>query len=425
MSTVNPTISSSKLFRTSVPADTDPRQWYLDMRNKVSKAPWIVHSHFVPAEMVEHLMRQKKSSAIAVKFVKNPWKPDEITNMEGALHTFVTPIVNATMHGDYQWRGGHSIFNFGKSQGYQLGRRVLMSALVQQDFEQDNVMLQVCRIGEDEFAGSSYLPQIISVAAKQDDITRRQYDISLKKYMVYHLTASHRLPSRNIAQRNVMTVAEAIGFLGDAIHHIPVEKLSSHMEERFITHRSWLISMEMMFRSAVHQVKNEFYGLELVCPQQGYVYSFNPPAIFVGIFGSLGTELLSRIHFAALKFLACNMSLSSCKGIAWNNFNSPHALSLLRLAFASKPQIFVTDTNGIFGNTAGRRGEAEGLYDPPEEAKGAMLVIHNNSDAFGQNIETEPPLGSLDGVIGAYSSSAASLLRQRKDLCDNLIRVPP
>ena len=47
-----------------------------------------------------------------------------------------------------------------------------------------------------------------------------------------------------------------------------------------------------------------------------------------------------------------------------------------------------------------------------------MLVIHNNSDGFGQNIETEGMVGSLDGAIGSSSSAAASLERNRKDLLD-------
>jgi hypothetical protein len=421
MSIVNPTISSSKLFATTVPANVDPRQWYIS--NRVAKAPWIVHSHFVPKEMVKHLMRKKKNSAIAVKFCGDSRVPeDQITNMEGALHTFVTPIVNATIHGDYQWQHGHSIFNFRTSGGYQLGRRVLMSALVQQDFELGSVMLEVCRTGEDGFAGSPHLPQMISVTEKQDNATRLKYDMSLKRYMVYHLTAAQRLPSKNVAQRNAMTVAQAIVFLGNAIENISAKDLSSHIEERYITHRSRVVSMEMMFRSAVHQVQNEFYGLEMVCSQQGYVYSFNPPAIFARFFEPAGTELFNRIQVAALKFLTSTMSLSSCKCIAWNNFNSPRIISLLRQAVASRPHILVTDTNSIFKISSG--DSHEGLYHPPEEAKGAMLVIHNNSDAFGQNIETEPPFGSLDGVIGSFSSAAASLLRHRSDLCDKLICVP-
>ena len=43
------------------------------------------------------------------------------------------------------------------------------------------------------------------------------------------------------------------------------------------------------------------------------------------------------------------------------------------------------------------------------------LVLHNNSDAFGQNIETEGP-SSLDGVIGSYSDAACHLERNRENL---------
>ncbi|KDE09372.1 hypothetical protein MVLG_00279 [Microbotryum lychnidis-dioicae p1A1 Lamole] len=49
------------------------------------------------------------------------------------------------------------------------------------------------------------------------------------------------------------------------------------------------------------------------------------------------------------------------------------------------------------------------------------LVIHNNSDAFGQNIETESRGGSLDGAIGERSSAAAGLRRDRKDLFQSVV----
>ena len=63
--------------------------------------------------------------------------------------------------------------------------------------------------------------------------------------------------------------------------------------------------------------------------------------------------------------------------------------------------------------SGGKKSRA-GLYTPPPEAEGAMLVVHNNSDALGQNIESEYAGGSLDGVIGAYSSAAGSLMRDRE-----------
>ena len=56
-----------------------------------------------------------------------------------------------------------------------------------------------------------------------------------------------------------------------------------------------------------------------------------------------------------------------------------------------------------------------------KQAEGAMLVVHNNSDGFGQNIETEHALGSLDGAVGSNSSAAASLHRGREDLLDFIL----
>lgn len=52
--------------------------------------------------------------------------------------------------------------------------------------------------------------------------------------------------------------------------------------------------------------------------------------------------------------------------------------------------------------------------------KGTTLVLHNNSDGFGQNIETEG-VSSLDGALGVYSSAAAGLHRKRKDLMEVVV----
>jgi hypothetical protein len=65
----------------------------------------------------------------------------------------------------------------------------------------------------------------------------------------------------------------------------------------------------------------------------------------------------------------------------------------------------------------------DGGYDIEllKQAEGSMLVVHNNSDGFGQNIETEYALGSLDGAVGSNSSAAASLYRGREDLLDFIL----
>ena len=57
--------------------------------------PLISSSEFVPKKLIELLMRKKKDSAIGVKFRKASAGAggDIITTLEGAMHTFVTPVV--------------------------------------------------------------------------------------------------------------------------------------------------------------------------------------------------------------------------------------------------------------------------------------------------------------------------------------------
>lgn len=417
--------NSTKLIKTPVSAlSYDPRSWYLENYRDLP-GPWISHSHFVPAEMVKHLMRNKKDSAIAVKFMKSKQRLDKITNMEGAMHTFLNPIVEVKMHGDYVWRGGHSIQKFGSQGGCQLGRLVLLSALIQQDFENEEVMLKVARLEDYEFIGLPNMPAILDVHAKQDDEKRRKYDWDLRRYMIYHLIPSHRLPTRKSVQETAMTLPQTLAFLADCITTHPAESLPKRIQATAIHFKHYFISLEVLFMTALHQIRNEFYLLEHLCAAQGYVYTFNPPAIFVRWFddhglNSYGTELLSRVHVAALKLFAHVAKMEACRCVAWSDFASPRIVPLLREALRSRPHVKVRRWDDLFVKTGGDGG----LYHPPEGAEGSMLVIHNNSDAFGQNIETEPSGGSLDGVIGSNSSAAGSLLRTRKDLCDRLMKIP-
>jgi hypothetical protein len=415
--------SSSLLLETIVPTGAEPRKVYLrEYRNL--PAPWIAHSDFIPQSMVEHLMRSKKDGALAVKFVENNDPLDSITNMEGALHTFVNPIVKATIHGDYMWDGSHSIFRFGSQGGHQLGRRVLVSALVQQDFEYEKVMLRVCAITPDPTFGDKDLPQMISKTEKQYRGRRREYDDAIRRYLVHRLTASHKLPPLHIAERNSWTVRETITYLEKAINepHLDVRGV---IEDYFVRHRSHIMSLEMMFKTAVCMVNNEFFLLERICPDEGYVYTFNPPAIFARALGEQGIHLLSLIHVAAIQYVAKNRTFHHCKCIAWADFASPNIVGLLQHALRRQPHIRVKRNDQIFVNERPRaQNQGIGLYVPPSGAESSVVVIHNNSDAFGQNIESEKAGGSLDGVIGAYSSTAGSLMRTRQDLCNCMIRVP-
>jgi hypothetical protein len=416
---------SDKLVKTSVPdSHYEPRQHYLRKRESLPP-PHIAHSHFVPKATVEFLMRWKKDSAIGVKFFPHKNDPDRITDLEGALHTFVTPVVEATMHGDYRWAGGHGVYEFGSYGDFQLGREVLVSALVQQDFEDDRVMMRVAMLEAKETIGNPTLPTPLLTKDKQDAILRKRYDNAIRDYLIYHLTSERRLPARSMAiNERAMSLRGTLDFLARTIEQTEPKDLPNRFRSVFFHHRSYLVSLEVMFQAALHQIRNELLLLELLCRDQGYVYGFNPPAIFVALFGEHGTELLARVHVAALKYFASTTRMQQCKVFAWADFNSPRILSLIKKALESQPHIIVMSNDDLFSGSRTTNKPGYGLYTPPKEAKGAMLVIHNNSDAFGQNIETEPSGGSLDGVIGAYSSTAGSLMRDRKDLCDYLFEVP-
>jgi hypothetical protein len=296
---------------------------------------------------------------------------------------------------------------------------------VQQDFEGERVMLRVAMLEAEATIGNARLPTPILTKDKQDAMLRKGYDNAIRDYLVYHLISDHRLPAKSAGlKEEAMTLRGTLDFLARTIEQTEPKDLLKHFRNVFFHQRSYYISLEVLFQTALHQIRNEMLLLETLCSRQGYVYTFNPPAIFVKFFGDYGTELLSRVHVAALKYFASTTKMEHCKVFAWADFNSRHILALIKKALECQPHIVVMSNDRLFSGNKGVQKSGQGLYAPPKEAEGAMLVIHNNSDAFGQNIETEPSGGSLDGVIGAYSSTAASLMRDRKDLCDHLFEVP-
>lgn len=252
-----------------------PRECYIKYRDTLP-APQIAHSHFVPKATVEFLMRYKKDSAIAVKFFSRNNTPDRITDMEGARHTFVTPMVKATMHGDYKWSPGHGIKKFGGLDGYQLGRTVLVSALVQQDFENDRVMMRIAGLGKDGRFGRSTLPTPIPTKDKQNTDLRRDYDDKIRDCLVYHLTRDHHLPAIDLdIKETALSIPKILDHLAMLIERVDATDIPRRVQNVFFHDKSYFISLEIMFSTAVEQIRNEFVLLEKLNKQKGYVYTFN------------------------------------------------------------------------------------------------------------------------------------------------------
>jgi len=115
--------------------------------------------------------------------------------------------------------------------------------------------------------------------------------------------------------------------------------------------------------------------------------------------------LLNRLQILAFKQMQKKSPLNHLKKIGFNDFSDKGAIPLLKKVF---PNIPIEPKSVLFES------------DHYSVKENYALVLHNNSDAFGQNIESEGP-SSMDGVIGYYSDAACQLRRDRKDLLAQLI----
>jgi hypothetical protein len=351
-------------------------------------------------------MRNKRDRAFKRKFYALSGS-DAITNMEGAAHSFITPLVPIWMHGDYIYRGHHGVVDFPDQvvdgTKVQTARRVVLSALIQPDFETSQVMYAVSVLGAEPFLGEEIdlaTFTVPSVKEKQDDAKRAAYDLRLRKHMVYHLVGSHTLPARSAV--TPMTEDEAISYLEDG--RSPVNQYVTPRHDADAA-----LSLELLFRSACETLANELSAVEAACPQ-GYVFTASPPVIFAR---TLGPTLLNRLFIRALAHIAERNPLPRLRAFAFGDHADPAVVPLVAAALAHLPQVAVLRRADLFP-------DPPGTYTPPAGAEGALLLIHNNSDGFGQNIEYEA-VTSLDGAIGSYSSAAASLRRDRPDLVDHML----
>ena len=367
-----------------------------DFKKKVlPPAPIVSASDFVPKVLIEHLMRNKKNSALSIKYLKG----DEITNFEGALHTYVTPIGVITLSGDYVYEGYHSIKKFGDGKG----RQAVLSAAIHPDFENEEVMLQVAGLRDVAIAGEKIEEakfQIPSAKRKKNDELRTQYDSSLLKHLIYHLTSEHSLPSTHECSFVDLDFLESL-IKSDV-------DIFSEVQNKAIELNYYALSVEILLNSYIHQLRNEFSVLEQCCPN-GYVYTISPPRIFAAEIGTSNVIFLNRLQTLAFKVLLQSSEFRNLKIIAFCDAGDHDNIEMLENVFADKG-VKVISRSALFS------GEDE-TYNGPE---GLTLVLHNNSDAFGQNIETEGP-SSLDGIIGSYSDAAWMLKRDRDDLLDIII----
>jgi len=364
----------------------------------------ISKSEFVPNSMVSHLMKNKNDEAIGVKYIEGRM----ITNMEGALNTFSTEITPITMSGDYIYKNGHGIAPLNDK-----GRQVILSANIQPDFECDEeseVMMKIVEVKPNAIEGQE-LPKdirpLINKNNRSQKIPRKTfqaYENSLQKHMVYHLTADHRLPALHDVQDKTMTKAQTLRALEELINYKAgaALNLNACLKDTYVKLNGRTLSLEALWNTYLHQMRNEFSALEQALPQ-GYIYTIDPPSIFAKQLGLENVDLLNRLQILAFKKLAQESQFNHLKAIGFNDYNDKTAVALLKNVF---PNINVLPKASFFPNDH---------FDSLEPASQWALVIHNNSDAFGNNIKTEKAT-SLDGVIGSYSDASLQLSPDRSDL---------
>lgn len=404
-----------------------------DFHNPASKwttpPPILGRSSFVSDEMVNHLMRKKKDDALGKKYENG----DEITNMEGAMHTFLTPVCKAHLLGDRHWYG-----ESGNAEGAPFKKQLrpfIMSAAIHPDFERrfNPVVMSLVRLKPEGFKKGNDAPPMpvqISAVDKVNQAKRDAYDAQLRNVMVHNLVTEGLPELREVETNGKKELVPVDGAskpypffknMDEAIAHIENlikegKDLTGCMKNQFVKHGSDFISLEVLFNIYIEQINNEFRALNLAAPQ-GFVYTIDPPNIFAT---QIGAKVLNRMQILAFKHLSQTKKelLSNLKAVGYNGYSDPNAVELMKVGLSKDaPNVKVVDKGDLYTKDKRERFDK---YNPAVLGPGSekyALVLHNNSDGFGNNIRNEHLL-SLDGVIGTYSDASKVLELNRPDLVD-------
>lgn len=423
-------VNSSKLV--DLGADIHGRQDFKDEGWQAPPALLSYSEKILPQPIIARLMHEKKDYAFNTKYVGdggNGWldktKRDKITNMEGALHTFLNPIGSIKMVGDKAWMGERNGV-FGNNFGNNQGRDVVLSALVQPDFENNEVLMKIAEIQEESIPGKpldenyQFPDQGEAWDSADGNKKREKYDEDLQKHMIHHLSAENRLPS--ISEVKIMNWNEGQSHLESLIDGKKTrEAIVNDLKDKAVNLNGRVISLEVMFNVYLQQVHNEMRVLEDTL-QQGYVYTMDPPSIFLSTLGTAqdAGKVFNRLQALAFQCVNQEIPLNNLRVIGFASFSDPGMISQLQKALPGKTVAHKAD---LFNQTK-EDNTYLGKDNPLKNlCQGAALVIHNNSDGFAQNVEHEQTgvdengnnQGSLDAVIGENSTAYEIVSRERTD----------
>lgn len=357
------------------------RSDFMSANWEVPPAIWTYSKDLVPEDIVRRLIKLKKNQAAGVKYEVG----DTLKNMEGALHTFLTPISRV-----------HLLCKENQA------RQVVFSGIVQPDFEYDTVFLEVAAIQNEAIVGKE-----LSVERTEE---------ALRRHMIYHLTSGNRLPGKSEVQ--VLSSQEADALFTELLEKrdLTEEDLQKMLNNKAVLFKNKVISLEVMFRTYLHQVRNEMRLLEEALPQ-GYVYTLPPPSNFLQALGGDARLTFNRLHALALKWVHRQTPLHNMRLLVFDNSADPLAIGALKNALIDKPSI---SSRLLYQGEEKDNAYLENALLPEDlrnHCQGAALVIHNHFNGFGQNIEFDD-----SDVIGAYSDAYATLARHRTDFFITSVR---
>jgi hypothetical protein len=341
--------------------------------------PVTIRSEFIPDAMLRHLMEDKADLAVGQKSGDIDWIAKPITNVEAIYAQLQVQLVAAHATGDIVYQGAKSRF-----QG-DLGRPVIVSTNIHPDYElpgAGKVMALLTEVTES--------PKRKLLA----DVLKYDTDEGLLDALVHHHTADG-LPSLSELTANKENRYTLLN-LEEAKQEIEkrITGETGTLQNVFVKLPSGEIhSLEALYTHYLLQLKNELLGLESLTPH-GYVYTIDPPQIFARQFDS---KLMTRLQILAFKQLNSEFELKGLKVIGFNEVGHPGTVDLLKSVFGDKA---VAKVPGIY---------SDGPTPKYMLKQDWALVIHNNSDAFGNNLVNEGGFGSLDAAVGALTTAAVAL----------------
>ena len=395
-------VDSSKLK----PQACKTREEFLECAANHHYSPLIISkSPFVNSHMVSHLMQHKKQGAFRARYQEG----DSITNMEGAMHAFVTSVAKIEMTIDYFFWNNSPSLTPGKS------RSVILSSLIHPDFFMDGrneVTMPLIECKKEEIQG--FNRDIIPLAHQYDPKSPEfkesleGHEADLLKAMIYHLRLSKRLPSLDEVADQAMDAPTAIENLEHIISDETIEDVAKVLEPLFANVNGHVISLEALFMIYYHQISNEFCALEEALPQ-GYVYTIDTSFSLATEFGGKkNVPLLNRLQILAFKQLQNKSSFANLKVIGFNDSSlDPGAIALYKGIFKN---IEILPKKDLFQGKGSLYSGREGL----------ALVEHTNGNAFEDKITQGRHL-CKEGIIGGHSDAALELSPQRSDLMNFVI----